>query len=127
MTKDFDGWNKKKQEIDAQIKPPFFSEGQIWWCSVGLNVGYEILGKSVQYSRPVFIMRKYTHSTFFGIPLTTKRKDRASYYNLEFNGKQGSVILDQGRTLDARRLKGRIGELPEPVCEDIRQAFFKYH
>jgi mRNA interferase MazF len=127
MTKDFDGWIEKKKKLDAQAKPPFFNEGQVWWCSIGVNVGYEIYGKSHIYTRPVLVLRKYSRQTFFGLPLTTQRKNRTAYHTLQFRGNLGAVILDQGRTLDSRRLIERIGELSESTMKGISLAFKDYH
>ena len=124
--KDFDGWIEKKKELDAKVKPPFFNEGQVWWCSIGVNVGYEIFGKSHAYTRPVVIIRKYSRETFLGLPMTSKRKDRRSHYHLDFQGTNGSIILDQGRTLDSRRLITRMGELSEQQLEKIKSAYQNY-
>ena len=33
-------------------------EGEIWWVRLGVNVGYEIDGKSSDFSRPVIIIKK---------------------------------------------------------------------
>lgn len=125
-TKDFDGWNHLKKKLDAKIRPPFFREGQVWWCSLGVNIGFEIYGKSSVYTRPVLILRKYGKQTFLGLPMTSKRKERAAYYPIEFQQAQGSIILDQGRTLDSRRLTKRIGEFPEDRFKELQKAFRKY-
>ena len=45
MEKDFDGWNKLKKEIDIR-NPIYVSERDVWFCSVGINVGSEQSGKS---------------------------------------------------------------------------------
>ncbi|MET0154783.1 MAG: type II toxin-antitoxin system PemK/MazF family toxin, partial [Rickettsiales bacterium] len=113
VDKNFEEWNARKRELDAKKEPRSFKEGDVWWCSIGLNVGYEIFGKSAEYTRPVLILRKYTYSTFFALPLSTKRKKRPSYRDFEFNEIEGSVILDQGRTLDGRRLLRRMGQVPK--------------
>lgn len=41
--KDFDSWNIKKQELDQ--KGEFFhpKPGEVWWCSVGMNVGRDCI------------------------------------------------------------------------------------
>ena len=127
MDKNFDDWNDTKQLLNSEQNFPFFNEGQIWWCSVGINVGFEILGKSGLYTRPVLILRKYGKQTFFGLPMTSRRKDRDSHYHFDFDGVQGSIILDQGRTMDVRRLADRMGELPERQFQKIRTAFKKFH
>jgi len=45
--KDFDTWNEKKKLINSQsIDSDFFVlEGEIWWTSIGINIGHEINGK----------------------------------------------------------------------------------
>ncbi len=125
--KDFDGWNYLKKKLDSNTSPPFFREGQVWWCSLGINIGFEIFGKSSVYTRPVLILRKYGKQTFFGLPMTSKRKERAAYYPVEFQQMQSSIILDQGRTLDSRRLIKRIGEFPEDKLKEFQEAFRKYN
>ena len=41
--KDFDKWNEKKKTIDQKeiSDQTFFNEREIWWGSLGLNVGFE--------------------------------------------------------------------------------------
>src|SRR3989339_695352 len=104
MTKDFDGWHPLKKQLDAKTGLPTFKEREIWWCSVGVNVGFELYGKGQVFTRPVLVIRKFGASTFFGAPLTTSIKP--GYYRIPYilQGKQGFVVLDQTRTYDARRL-----------------------
>jgi len=121
--KDFSNWNILKQELDDKDNAPLFKEREIWWCSVGVNVGYEIFGKDEQFTRPVLVLRKFSKFTFFGLPLTSSKKDFPSYFPLDFRGKEGSVLLDQGRTIDARRLVRRMGRLKETEALEIKTAF----
>jgi len=121
--KDFDSWNGVKQKLDATHQPPAFDEGQIWWCSVGVNVGFEIFGKDEMFTRPVLIIKKYSKFTFFGLPLTSRQKDSPFHHPISFNNKQGSVILDQGKTLDARRLADRMGSIGKKRFATIVNEF----
>ncbi len=123
MNKKFDTWNTVKQKLDNTHQPPAFDEGQIWWCSVGVNVGFEIFGKDEMFTRPVLIIKKYSKFTFFGLPLTSRRKASHFHYPLDFNNKKGSVILDQGKTLDARRLADRMGSIGAKKMELIISEF----
>ena len=45
MPKDFDQWNIKKKKHDTSKRYLFFKEGEIWWCSLGVNVCEEVYGK----------------------------------------------------------------------------------
>lgn len=58
MEKDFDNWTQIKKGLDTEHKIPFFNEREIWWCSLGVNIGYEIYGKGYVFSRPVLILKK---------------------------------------------------------------------
>ncbi|NTV22412.1 MAG: hypothetical protein HGB03_02475 [Candidatus Yonathbacteria bacterium] len=41
--KDFLMWIQQKITLDRSIhRPPFVSEGDIWWASIGENIGSEI-------------------------------------------------------------------------------------
>ena len=45
MKKDFDSWNEKKKILNNN-DVSFYHEREVWWCSLGVNVGYEQNGKS---------------------------------------------------------------------------------
>lgn len=125
MSKDYDHWNNIKQQLDSIKEPPLFKEREIWWCSIGVNVGFEIFGKNDELTRPVLILRKHSHFTFFGLPLASKRKNIPTSYPLSINNREGSILLDQGRTLDSRRLRKRILRLSEDNVEEIRKALHR--
>ena len=58
--KDFENWFPVKSKLNEGVhKPPYVSEGDIWWASIGQNVGSEIGGKSKQFTRPVIILKNY--------------------------------------------------------------------
>ena len=41
MEKDFDGWNETKKQIHGRHDAPFYHERELWWCTLGVNVGFE--------------------------------------------------------------------------------------
>ena len=43
MDKDFDKWNIEKKNLDERLinKNSFFYPREVWWCSIGINVGVE--------------------------------------------------------------------------------------
>src|SRR6266496_835431 len=112
-TKDFQGWHEVKQKLDARRPTPTFHEREIWWCSMGVNIGFEVYGKGHIFSRPVLIVRKFSPSTFLGVPLSTRIKDSEYYHSITFKGKTTSAVFDQVRTMDGRRLADFIAKLPE--------------
>jgi UDP-N-acetylbacillosamine transaminase len=70
----YDNWNEKKKSIAKDVKKIFFKEGEIWWVTLGLNVGEETYGKGDNFRRPVLIFRKLTGSSCVVLPLTSKEK-----------------------------------------------------
>lgn len=73
--KDFDGWHPIKTKIELDGKTPTIRQREIWWGSIGVNIGVEQDGKNRLYERPVLVVRKFNHRHFMGIPLTTQLKD----------------------------------------------------
>ena len=82
MTKDFDNWNNLKKELENE-NTRIVHEGQIWWCSLGLNIWHEQDGKNQKYERPVLIVKKFNNSVVWTIPLSTKVKEWPYYVTIE--------------------------------------------
>ena len=60
--KDFNGWNIEKQNIESTKKDTLpFHEREIWWCSIGINLGDEQDGKNELYERPVLVIKKFNN------------------------------------------------------------------
>ncbi len=120
-TKDFVGWHNVKVTLDSH-KGATFKERDVWWCSVGINVGHEEDGKNKQYSRPVLVLKKFNNHIFWGVPLTTQIKDAHYYYKLSFKGKEQCVMIAQMRLFDSKRLSDKMGQMPQPHFEEIKRA-----
>jgi mRNA-degrading endonuclease toxin of MazEF toxin-antitoxin module len=125
FTKDFDAWNQLKQELDGLQPVSGFGTREVWWCSIGTNIGSEQCGKGGKFLRPVLILKRISPTTFIGVSLTTKLKDRDDYYRLTVGGKLADVQLSSVRTLDARRLFERIEKLSEGIFSGVVAAFVK--
>ncbi|MEM8488910.1 MAG: type II toxin-antitoxin system PemK/MazF family toxin [Bacteroidota bacterium] len=126
VCKDFTGWTRLKAELHEQKPPPTFKEREIWWGSIGINIGHETDGKSDACNRPVLVVKKFNQRIFWGIPLTTKIKDSPHYYRFDFNGRQQCAMLTQLRLWDAKRLTHKMGRLAEKECQGIRGALQNY-
>ena len=112
MIKDFAGWHKLKTSLNERENAPTFQQREIWWCSIGVNIGDEEDGKNRLYHRPVLIIRKFNSHIFWGTPLTTKIKDSIFYHKIYFNDKEQCVMLTHMRPLESKRLDRKIGKLP---------------
>lgn len=111
--KDFLSWHTEKQRIHGLTKEDiYFSEREIWWCSVGLNVGHEEDGKGNNFRRPVIIFRKFNRYTFWGIPLTSRIKFGEFFHVFPTkDGRKNTALLSQMRMFDNRRLLDKVGQV----------------
>lgn len=119
----FNQWHKIKKRINKLDAGPTFQERDIWWCSIGQNIGYEIYGKNDAFVRPVLVLKKFSHYTFAGLPLTSSQKQNPFRYPYSINEKNGAILLDQIRTYDARRFTGdKITRMHPTEFEKVKQA-----
>ncbi|MFH1895919.1 MAG: type II toxin-antitoxin system PemK/MazF family toxin [bacterium] len=110
--KDFDGWIEKKKDCHHRLaKPPLFKERDIWWVSVGVNIGYEEDGKHDKYLRPVLVLRKFNRELFLGVPMSTKIKDNQYYVEVTIKGQTVSTLISQLRVFSAKRIEDKLAEL----------------
>jgi len=113
---------KKKLHIST-FKSPLITEGNIWWASIGENVGKEINGKSNLFSRPVLIFKKISRETFLGLPLTTQKRKGTWYVAIRQGNCDIIVILAQARVLDSKRLSSRIGSIDDEDMKKVKTGF----
>ena len=119
----FDDWNnvKKITEInDVKIK---IRVGEIRWCKFGLNIGKETIGKGSTFHRPVLILKKFSGDVFFGLPLTTKEHNGDWYYKIIHDEIIQTIILNQGRILDRKRLEEKLFEISESELNNIKKSY----
>ena len=113
MKKDFDDWNIKKKKLE-EIKNKFlFKQGDIWWCSVGLNIRTESCGKGEQYQRPVLVLKKLSSESFISIPLSTKEKIGSWFVDITIHKEKRYALLYQIRMFSTNRFQHRLAALHE--------------
>ncbi len=125
MEKDFDRWNKKKQNIHDQQQRLHFEERELRWCAFGKNVGSELNGKNKMFGRPVIIFRKFAFNLFWVIPLTTKTKVGNYYFPVSI--KEDEVkrwcVLHHMKLVDGKRFFGKkMGKVSKDDFGAIRNA-----
>lgn len=121
--KDFDGWNTEKKATHAREKGPYCHDREIWWCALGINVGFEQDGSGIEFRRPVLILKSVSVQTSLVIPLTTSGKEHPLRPSLgEVDGKEAHALLSQMRVIDTKRLVRKIGRLNKEMFAEIRKA-----
>ena len=124
MKKDFTHWHHQKTAMEHAIKSRvFFHEREIWWCSIGLNVGFEQDGRGEKFARPVLVFRKFNKEVFWALPLSTKIKTSKFYAPVElYDGIARVAIISQMRLIDAKRLIVKVGGINEDNYTEIQKA-----
>lgn len=126
MGKDFKSWHDSKEKIDHREIRPYFYEREIWWCSMGLNVGFEQDGKGKDFSRPILVIKKFNKEVFIGLPLTTKPKVGRFYFSLKsHNRMERKVILSQIRLFDSKRLQEKLSTLSLSEFNEIKKTLIQ--
>ena len=110
--KDFDQWNSLKKKIHNTGNIKYYRPRDIWWCSLGINIGSEQDGSGGSKQRPVVIIKDFG-TTCLVIPLTTSYQVHKYRFSIGVvDGKQSKAKLSQLRLIDARRLTTKIGGSP---------------
>lgn len=127
--KDHDGWNMLKKKLDNQLSPRtvYFHKREVWFCSIGHNVGFEEDGKGGNYERPVVIIKRCGPNLFLGIPLTSKIKTVKYYFGIgEVKDKVAMAMIAQIRLFSSKRLINKIDTVPKPVFQALKKAAKKF-
>ncbi len=122
MQKEFTKWNTKKQDIHTHGAGKFYHAREIWWCSLGVNVGYEQDGGGEEYRRPVLILKGLSSRTCLVVPLTSSTHTHKYRIPIgEIAGEKASVIVSQMRVVDTKRLVRKVEFLDKDIFERIRK------
>jgi len=126
--KDFDKWNelKKKLNIFEKTKDFYFREREIWWCSLGVNVGFEQDGKNDLFERPVLIIKTFNKEVLWMVPLTSRRKKNKYYYEFDYKGKPQTIILSQIRLISSKRLLRKIWTFPRKDFKKVKELITEF-
>lgn len=134
--KDFDTWNKVKQQTEKGERKVFANPREVWWCSLGVNIGAEIDGKNDSFERPIIVMRVYNKETMLILPTTGRAKLNKFHLPLEIEsmnketkevaGKTVYVKLTQARVISNKRLIRKVGVIKKETFQNIQQEFRKF-
>lgn len=122
MQKDFDGWNIIKKQVNETIFSDYIHEREVWWCSLGVNIGFEEDGKNVSFERPVLILKKFSKEVVLIVPLSTKVKNHPYHFPHLHDGQEYSALLSQIRVISTKRLLRMIYRMDEQIFDIIKQT-----
>lgn len=126
MSKDFNSWNLEKQNLEsAGPNDVIFHKGEIWWCSIGVNIGSEQDGKNKLYERPVLVLRKFNNRMAWVLPMTTKNREGDYYHQLDHNGVISSAILSQLKLVSVKRFRRFVRKISQHQFSIIQDKIIK--
>ncbi len=121
MSKNFFALNIEKVLLNDMKLRPLFSEREIWFASLGTNIGFEQDGGN-GFLRPVLVFKKFNNDICLGIPITKGFRTGKYYFPIQVREKQNSLLLSQIRLLDTKRFNYKIDTLPKEEFERVKQT-----
>lgn len=109
----YDVWNDKKKllERDDRFKTLYFKQGEIWWCSLGKNIGTESFGKGDEFRRPVLVIKKLSSEMCIVLPVSMQKKQGSWFIEISFNKEKRWILLHQVRMMHTKRFQRYMGEV----------------
>lgn len=123
--KDFDSWNNFKKNLELLKTNKYAHQREIWWCSIGINIGVEIDGKNEKFERPVIILKIYNKDAMIILPLTTKEKNAKFNYRIKTKEKIIWAKITQMKMISSKRLIRKIGFLDKDQFNNLREVWIK--
>jgi mRNA interferase MazF len=122
MSKKFKEWHTVKEKLHKETKKSIVpKEREVYWASIGVNIGHEQDGKGNIFSRPILVIKGYTKNLFFGVPLSTQIKQGSFFFEFELNGKKSNALIVQSRIYDTKRLENRIGMISNDEFTSLKK------
>lgn len=128
INKDFKKWHEEKEKLHINRNTVYFSEREVWWCSLGYNIGFEQDGKNNNFERPVLVLKKFNQHILWALPMTSRDlsdKDKSTvekyYHQFEYENNNYAIILSQLRLISSKRLLRKIWTFPEGDFNGVKQ------
>ncbi len=116
-------WASKKVKIHFSDRGElYFEEREIWWASLGENVGSEVNGKNYYFERPVIVLRKFSSDMMLVVPTTSKLKTGSWYFRFYFDDQERCAVMAQIRTISSQRLIRKMGNMTPEEFVGLRDA-----
>lgn len=123
--KKFIDWSGLKFKIHTSADIDFyFKEREIWWASIGQNIGSEQNGKNLDFERPVLVFKKFNSRIFLGVPISTKAGTSPYHCEFALGGNKYWANLSQIRTFSSKRLLRRVNKI---AIEDFNRVIDILH
>ena len=120
-------WTKIKIRIELGNDTRFyFHDREIWWASLGSNIGFEQDGKNANFERPILVVKKFNRNMLWILPLTSNEKVGPYHHTFEIGGNKYTVILPQLRLISSRRLIRKMRKVPKESFKEVSEKIKSY-
>lgn len=124
--KNFDNWNINKKILDKKVENILPKKKEVWWISVGLNIGVEEDGKNDNFERPVLVIKVFNRQCFLGIPTTSIDKIGKKYYfPIKYKQNKYFLVLSQIRLFSTKRLSRKIFNIESKDFLNVKKELGK--
>lgn len=111
-------WIRVKIGIDLQRnsleRHAYPCKKEIWWVSLGKNVGVEANGKNYSFERPVVVLHVFKNASMLVVPLTTTISENEHIFSFTSSkGTSSLANISQIRTLSTKRFIRNIGYIQD--------------
>ena len=133
--KDFNNWNTLKKQLHSNDRIFYAHPREVWWGSLGVNIGAETDGKNENFERTILIINVYNTESMLVLPITSREKNDKFHKKIVIDSvdktgmpykKDVWVKLTQARVISSKRLLRKVDILPEDVFFDIQNEFKKF-
>jgi pseudaminic acid cytidylyltransferase len=123
----YDKWNNLKKSIDNKKHKFYTKNTEIYFMSIGQNVGFESYGKDELFLRPVLVYKRLSKNTFLGIPLTSKEKVGSYYFKFSYKkDKYSYASLNQLKVFDTKRIQYKSGNIKNEDFEKLKNQMEEF-
>jgi mRNA interferase MazF len=119
-------WNAVQARMQISVQSQFPVRKQIWWASIGQNIGVEVNGKNNRFERPVLVLYAFNSHSLLVAPLTSTTDKHRFLIKFEHCGKIESVNISQLRTLSGKRFIKKISIMPANDFERVLTAIQEF-
>jgi mRNA-degrading endonuclease toxin of MazEF toxin-antitoxin module len=124
LLKIFVSWTKLKVKIHLSERIVYPKVREIWWTSIGQNIGVEINGKNENFERPVLVIKVFNVYSALVVPISsTIKQDKYCIQFINMDGQENVIKMSQIRSMSTKRFIRKVGDLKIEDFEKVKDSF----
>lgn len=124
ILKIFVDWTKLKVRVHLSDKEVYPKVREIWWVSLGQNIGVEVNGKNDNFERPVVIIKVFNNLGVLVAPISSKIKEDKYFIKfVNHEGEENIINMSQIRSISTKRFLRKVGDLSVEDFEKVKESY----